>query len=137
MVATTRENSVKTRSVDMESTIGLMVNFMRGIGRKIKCMDKEHFYGRMENAMKVNLLMINVRVRAISLGQMGDNTLASGSKGNSMEKVATYQKRGQREQVNGIMEEKCNGLTNEKIRIKIQYKSEIYGSNDSFRCRDN
>jgi hypothetical protein len=52
MVATTKENLKLMRSVEEDSTTGLMENTTMENGKRIKCMVTVSLLGRMENAMK-------------------------------------------------------------------------------------
>lgn len=90
-----------------------MVNFMKDPGRKIKCMVKVYYYGRMERNIKVTLLMINVRDKVHFHGLMVDNIQENGNQENNMGKDAIYQRKARKNKANGIMVVKYNGQKND------------------------
>ena len=70
--------------LDEATTTGLMEKHTKETGLRIKWMDKVSYYGKMENAMKVNLSMIKEKVMASSFGQMGASISGSGKPASNM-----------------------------------------------------
>ena len=50
----TKVNLSRMRYADLENISGLMVSNMKDSGAKIKCMVKEHSYGKIKRSIKVS-----------------------------------------------------------------------------------
>jgi len=52
---------------------GVTKEFMKGIGKIIRCMELEHLNGQMEESKKVNIKMIKNKELELLHGQMVEN----------------------------------------------------------------
>jgi hypothetical protein len=91
------------------NTIGLMVNFMKGNGKRIKCTAMVSYFGRIIKNMRENLSMTKEKEKELSHGQMADNILVSGKEESNMEKELISLKMASEKMENGIMVEKYSG----------------------------
>ena len=81
------------KSVAKVVTTGQMRKLMKEAGTRIKWMATVSYVGRTVKAMKVNLLMTNVKAKVLSSGQMAVNILVNGKEVSSMERAPTLTKK--------------------------------------------
>ena len=103
MAVIMKANSNRMKSADSVSIIGQTANNTKAPGTKIRCMEKEHLYGKIRKNIRVNSSMTSVRVPEHSVGPMVDNMLESGRLVSSMVMVLTLVLKVRRNQVSGKM----------------------------------
>ena len=79
-----RENSRKTRFMDLEFICGKMEGSRKGCGKIIRCMGKELLLGLMEGFIKDAMLMIRRKDMGIFIGRMEKFIKGHGLMENSM-----------------------------------------------------
>ena len=82
---------------------GPMEEFMKELGKTIKCTDMESSLGLMAGGMKETMPMIRNRDKELSNGLMEEDMLEVGSTANNTEKVSTFQPQDLKEEENGKM----------------------------------
>ena len=85
----TRASGLKTKSMEVEFTFGLMEENTTGSGRIIICMEKVFTLGKTEECMREIMKTIENMVMVFTLGTMESNTKDGGRMGSSTEKVST------------------------------------------------
>jgi len=85
MAVFTQGNSLWMKFLDRAGMYGQTLKFMKASGRKIKCMAKESWNGRMENSTRVNSSTTREKAMEFSLGRTVVSTMASGVTASSME----------------------------------------------------
>jgi hypothetical protein len=78
-----------------------MVDSMKGIGKKTKCMGMVSSHGMTDEDMKELILMIKKKDRVHLNGQMAESILENGTTENSMEKEFISQRIQKRRKENG------------------------------------
>jgi len=86
-----------------------MEDNMKVSGRTIRCMEKVHSSGQMEESMKENTSIKKNRVTVNSHGQMADAIRANGGMESKTEREFIVTKKVLKDQESGLMERKSNG----------------------------
>lgn len=87
-----------------EFTLGQTIEFMKVNGDQIKCMEKEHLHGPMEENMWENMLKIRKEDMESLYGQMEDAIVENGLMESSMVRVPMLLLTGKKNMENGKME---------------------------------
>ena len=86
-----------------------MAEDMRVIGKKIICMDMESTLGQMVENMKAIISMISMRDKAPFIGQMGGSLRVNGTLVNNMVRVNTPPPAVSQREVCGLMGKGIDG----------------------------
>ena len=109
MVATMKAPSSTTRSADLETITGLMVNHTLATGVRTRWTERASSNGKMERCTPVNSSMISVKETAHSYGLMDANTSANGRPESSTVSVPTLVRTEWRSRESGKMAARSNG----------------------------
>jgi len=81
------ENTKTICLMDWERIHGKMEEYMKAIGKQVKCTVEEDISGRMGNIMMENMLKIKKKGKEHLYGQMGKNMWEAGEEESNMDKV--------------------------------------------------
>ena len=95
-------------SMELESTTGVTVEYIKVTGLIIKCMERENLLGQMARNTSVNIRMIKKKDLEFSFGLMEENTKAAGKMVNNMAKANYKTKKERNIQENGLMARKSD-----------------------------
>jgi hypothetical protein len=104
----TRVSGLKTKSMEVEFTFGLMEENTTGSGRIIICMEKVFIHGKTEECIKGIMKTIESTVMEYILGMMESNMRVGGKMESNMVKAFT-EKMAVTEEESGRMEKESNG----------------------------
>lgn len=105
-----KANSVRMRSVDLETTTGLTVSHIPAIGPKTRWMVTETSLGRTAKSTKETLSTTNARATVPSFGLMVASTSARGRLANSTASALILAKTESQSKVSGKMVAKSAGF---------------------------
>lgn len=135
MIAHIMEIFIKITSVEKVSTVGRTVEFMKVIGKIIKCKEREFLHGLMEENMSDNIQMTKNRVMEFFILKMEEYIKVNGIKVNNMVKefirkmILSNRECGKIEkELNGYLKRMSKNKT--KILLKVQNRYKI---NDTLR----
>jgi hypothetical protein len=110
MAPSTKANSERMKSLEMEDTTGPMARPTKDSGKRTKCTEMVLSCGRTERDTKVISSMISVRVKALSSGPMADAISEDGEPVSKTVKELTLTRKTRPAEVSGRMAAKSNGL---------------------------
>ena len=104
------DTGLRTRSMGMESTYGLMEEGTMESGKTTTCMARVYTLGRMAEGMKESTSTIASMAMAFILGPMAGSILANGRTESNTEKGDIGKLMARRERVSGRMAKDSNGV---------------------------
>ena len=114
--ASTMESGSKIRSMDAESTNGLMADATMEIGKTTTCMAEVFIPGKTVDVMRESISTIENTVMVSMCGKMAGNTKDAGRTANSMVKVFTNKLTDKNAEEFGKMESASSGsMNNEEL----------------------